>query len=238
MSFVGAFTDECGIFMVHKCVDGECQCPPGISVCPEASPGVCVDLQSDPENCGACGNACGGGTSCGSGTCVAFAPCGPPGMGVPSDCDGDPANGCETDTAKDPAHCGFCENACAPGAGCADAAAGTCSVPWTCGGMGLAECFSSYDCAADERCGQVQPPAAFELPLPCCEKGPHATGKLGSQCFSGGDCASGVCFFDGTAASFCSDICADAQDCSSKNDKLVVCAEIAGHPGNKFCAAP
>ena len=38
----------------------------------------CVSLQSDPSNCGACGNACGAGQGCSLGACVA---CGPGGEG-------------------------------------------------------------------------------------------------------------------------------------------------------------
>jgi len=38
------------------------------------------------------------------------------------DCDGDAANGCETDTRSAVAHCGRCSNACASGGACVDAA--------------------------------------------------------------------------------------------------------------------
>jgi hypothetical protein len=38
--------------------------------------GACVSLQSDPQNCGACGRACGAGQACSSGACVG---CGPNG---------------------------------------------------------------------------------------------------------------------------------------------------------------
>jgi len=36
--------------------------------------GACVSLQSDPQNCGACGTACGAGQGCSLGVCVASAP--------------------------------------------------------------------------------------------------------------------------------------------------------------------
>src|SRR5262249_9391911 len=42
---------------------------------------VCVNTQSDPKNCGACGNACTGGASCVVGSCVSkeiMASCGQP----------------------------------------------------------------------------------------------------------------------------------------------------------------
>jgi hypothetical protein len=70
------------------------------------------DTQTDPEHCGACGNACAAANatpSCAEGTCVIDA-C-DPGFG---DCDGVPSNGCETDTTSSAAHCGGCGMACTP----------------------------------------------------------------------------------------------------------------------------
>jgi hypothetical protein len=39
-------------------------CPPGLTLCN----GACVDVRTDPDNCGRCGNACPGG-ECGNGFC-------------------------------------------------------------------------------------------------------------------------------------------------------------------------
>jgi hypothetical protein len=36
-----------------------------------------------------------------------------------ADCNGVPSDGCEVDTTTDPAHCGGCGTACAPGHSCA-----------------------------------------------------------------------------------------------------------------------
>jgi len=51
---------------VGVCVAGECQltCLPGYTICG----GRCLDLSSDPANCGACGNDCGN-EACVNGTC-------------------------------------------------------------------------------------------------------------------------------------------------------------------------
>jgi len=49
-------------------------CPADERLCSDS----CVSLQSDPRNCGACGNACGAGQGCSLGVCVA---CGPSGEG-------------------------------------------------------------------------------------------------------------------------------------------------------------
>jgi hypothetical protein len=64
------------------CVDGACQCrtggtlclptrclpPPDITGCGSATR-LCVDLATDPVNCGACGNVCPAGVGCSAGRC-------------------------------------------------------------------------------------------------------------------------------------------------------------------------
>ena len=78
--------------------DGGCSAPN--MVCS----GVCIALDSDPSNCGACGNACIGSDSvCVAGKCG----CGVAGMDY---CDG---VGC-MDVSSDFNNCGFCGNACDP----------------------------------------------------------------------------------------------------------------------------
>jgi phospholipase C len=66
--------------------------------------GNCVDLQSDANNCGACGVRCGAG-QCAGGACAcpgALVTCG----------------GACVDTQSDTANCGGCGNACPNGSGC------------------------------------------------------------------------------------------------------------------------
>ncbi|MDC0672283.1 hypothetical protein [Nannocystis radixulma] len=46
-------------------------CAPGESVCGD----TCFDLQSDHDNCGDCGEACGAGDTCENGTCTGFDAC-------------------------------------------------------------------------------------------------------------------------------------------------------------------
>lgn len=88
----------------------------------DESNGCETDLAHDEVHCGACGVACPAlpharpgcaGGACSIGGCE----------GGYGDCDGQAANGCETDVASDPAHCGGCAEACASGERCEE---GTC----------------------------------------------------------------------------------------------------------------
>jgi len=75
--------------------NGSCECKPGLTDCN----GQCVDTDSDPDNCGSCGNGCPG--SCGGGECV-------------DNCDGfpDSCDGACTNTENDPLNCGDCGEVC------------------------------------------------------------------------------------------------------------------------------
>jgi hypothetical protein len=47
-------------------VNRQCQCKSGLSLCS----GACVDRRSDANNCGTCGNVCGGRRTCQNGVCA------------------------------------------------------------------------------------------------------------------------------------------------------------------------
>jgi hypothetical protein len=72
------------------------------------------DLNTDVNNCGMCGNICptpaGGTAGCAAGMCT-LAGCN---AGF-SNCDGNPANGCEFDTTVDANNCGGCGITCGSG---------------------------------------------------------------------------------------------------------------------------
>lgn len=101
--------------------------------------GVCRDLATDADNCGACGTVChlNAGTSanaCTSGTCA------PTCNGAWGNCDGNGANGCETplDTLTD---CGACGAACSLANADASCGTGTCELA-SCN-IGYASCDGS-----------------------------------------------------------------------------------------------
>ncbi len=100
-----------------RCAAGTCfaLCNAGVGDCvhppsPAPDDGCETPTASDVSNCGACGNACvtpTGTPACNAGVC-AIGDC-PGGTG---DCDGQIANGCETNLATTADHCGACGRAC------------------------------------------------------------------------------------------------------------------------------
>lgn len=113
---------------VAACVAGACAmgaCAAGFADCDRAAASGCEqDVRGDVANCGGCGITCRPANA--TGTCVA----GSCGVGACAagygDCDGNPANGCETDMRTSVAHCGRCGVACAAGDYCV---ASSCQTP-------------------------------------------------------------------------------------------------------------
>ncbi len=150
--------------IVQGCEDGECggsggsgpgpssssgpqPCPTGTKACGA----VCVDVENDEKNCGACGFVCEPGASCVNGFCTGGS-C-PPGL---QEC-----NGICVDIFSDPSHCGGCNQPCGPGGQCFDGQCfGFCEPPFVdCGGFCVdplvdhqhcGGCFSP--CDDDETC--------------------------------------------------------------------------------------
>ena len=144
------------------CADGGCElveCLDGFANCDGVDANGCeADLSADASNCGACGVGCAlpnATATCGDGLCE-VATC----VGGFSDCDGDPANGCEINLQLDDDNCGGCDSvcgeffacdagmcvpdACAPGTGdCNDDATDGCETDTqaddnNCGACGMA----------------------------------------------------------------------------------------------------
>ncbi|HEX6763918.1 MAG TPA: hypothetical protein VF103_00535 [Polyangiaceae bacterium] len=91
-------------------------CSSYVSPCPSACSECslrCVDLETDPSNCGACGTQCSGGRACKGGACICA--------------EGTEAcGGLCTKLDDDVMNCGACENVCPPGGACTD---GVCTEP-------------------------------------------------------------------------------------------------------------
>jgi hypothetical protein len=108
------------------CQAGGCACAAGTDLCARvtlsvadntvtgaASDQACVNLQSDAQHCGSCGNVCTGGQVCAQGSCAC-----PTGQTFCSDrC---------VDLASNLQNCGVCGNACTGGQVCDS---GTCACP-------------------------------------------------------------------------------------------------------------
>ena len=91
--------------------------PPPAAPCPESQElcdGLCYDLDTTANHCGACGTTCAAGEVCNAGTCEFGCPTGL------TECDG----GC-VDTQTSGTNCGACGAACAAGEVCD---AGACST--------------------------------------------------------------------------------------------------------------
>jgi hypothetical protein len=104
--------------------DDTATCMPPLQSCVTGGMSQCVDLTSNLNNCGACGNVCtpvpNALTSCAASMCtftcnVQF-----------RDCNGAAFDGCETNINVDPNNCGACGNLCAPGTQCQ---MGVCASP-------------------------------------------------------------------------------------------------------------
>lgn len=106
--------------------------PPTRLICGEAPQLACVDILTDPKNCGDCSIACtlpNESGVCADGTCVCK-------TGY-MDCDKNPVDHCKVNTLSDPNNCGGCGNICNPGESCLN---GTC------------KCGTGDACGPNETC--------------------------------------------------------------------------------------
>lgn len=176
---------------------------PSCEMCGGAS---CVDLATDPTNCGACGKVCPPGATCAGGACAcsgALTACG---------------DAC-VDTSVDLANCGGCDKPCPQGSLCEagqcacpgglEACNGPCvdtsSDPMNCGTCGNA-CGAGKVCnggACLANCGMLETCGAS-----CVDTSTSVTncGACGNTCAAGASCALGMCTCP-AATSACNGAC-------------------------------
>ncbi len=156
-----------------RCTSGNCAvtCDTDYANCDGDTGNGCeAFLPGDPENCGACGDACpdqGGTPSCNAGACALTCDA------THGDCDANSANGCEADLATSPSHCGTCGALCDGANAEASCSDGRCEL--TCD-------FGYEDCDGDATNGCE---AAIATDSEHC-------GRCGHSCL-GGECSAGTC---------------------------------------------
>ncbi len=131
---------------------------------------TCTNTDTDPQNCGSCGNVCPDPANA-SPTCSATGGCGfacDPGW---ADCNGLPGDGCERNirTATD---CGGCGVACAPMNATGTCATGTCAIASCSTGYGDCNTMPGDGCEADittpMRCGSCTNACTVANGVPGC----------------------------------------------------------------------
>jgi hypothetical protein len=164
--------------------------------------GTCVDLQTDRNNCGACGTICAadqnciagtctaqctGGTSCLAGFCRTACPSGT------TSCGGKCA-----DVSTDSANCGSCGHACPSGQGCTGGVCmTTCGNNFStggCSGPGLPTCGGSQTaCACGDNGG-----TCVDL-----QTDRNHCGACGTVCAADQNCIAGTCTAQCTGGTSC-----------------------------------
>ncbi|HTN84818.1 MAG TPA: hypothetical protein VL242_14055, partial [Sorangium sp.] len=137
----------------ESCVGGACvlgACAAGYANCDgEAANGCEVNTGTSVANCGACGALCAAANaaeSCLGGTCVMGA-C-DPGF---ANCNASALDGCEVNTASDPANCGGCNLACALANASETCLAGTCVLTGCEAGFANCDGETANGCEVDTR---------------------------------------------------------------------------------------
>ncbi len=224
------------------CVGGNCICPAGEVPCPNADPnnpvGKCVNLLTNPENCGQCGLSCGPGHLCCNGNCA--------------------------DPLTDEQNCGACGNACGANETCIGGVC--CPNARVCGNTCLAtacdatqcevcdpaqnRCVST--CVAGETCtnGVCADICGPTTCTGCCDGGECKAGTTNQTCGAGGGlcvscpsgtrCVNGACVCDSTSCpnGCCqNNVCAAGTTvaaCGKRGATCRVCDAASG----QVCCAP
>jgi len=166
----GSVSCRCGNF--PACVSG--------AVCATGATGTqqCVNLMTDPSNCGMIGHACGSGETCSAGTCIC------PGTGSACAAGQGCCGGRCVDTSADAMNCGMCGRSCPGDTTCSAGRClcGTeeCAAP---AGGSLGQLCCAGHCVAQDNsncgmCGSMCDPTASES----CIEGMSITGGSSICC--------------------------------------------------------
>jgi hypothetical protein len=228
--------------MPGPCPDGQCQCTDGRTECPFGEGGICRNLQSDPGNCGACGNSCDQGQRCQAGVCQDIV-C-PEGLILCGDsCVLGPACGQRCNENQDGSVCvaGSCQ--CPQGSKLCEGNEGMVCSDVTnddrnCGDCGVA-CQSGFECRASQCQAIVCPQGRIWCSSACvdpqtdtqncggCTPGPSAgLGCAGDDCCAQYGLVS--CGFPGSEYFACTTLSSDPYNCGT-------CGNVC--PGNDRCSA-
>lgn len=211
--------------------DGTCgiqSCNPGFEDCDHDPGNGCeINKDSDPKNCGQCGNDCftpGDSTNwvCNQGKCQ-VSNC-PTGAG---DCNHNPSDKCEVNLTNDPKNCGYCGHVCAITHATATCVNGKCTLEAGNCDQGWADCNGDpsdgceQDIAADpNHCGSCTTVCSTANGLPACQSGSCSIG-----------CKSGFGNCDGKVGNGCEiDLNTDAKHCGkcstvcSTNNASSICS--------------
>jgi hypothetical protein len=168
--------------------------------------GGCVQLQTDPMNCGSCGRACAANDLCSAGACV---PAGCPAGFADCDATGD----CETNVVSDTRHCGSCGNACSMANGNPLCMAGQCGIIcWN----GYANCDLNAANGCETSLGEVANCGACGRPC----YAPHATVQCACGTCTIVACLPGRRDADGSVLNGCEANClpSGAETCNGVDD--------------------
>ena len=146
---------KCGVFCDPVVVGGVGACAAGTCVCPSSAPTicsygderVCTNLETQNDNCGACGHYCINGT-CSSAACGCAA-------GLQACPANDGRDTICTTLATDGANCGQCGHACPNSSSCQGGVcvSGGCPVGWTmCSGICINTDYDDLNCGG---CGHA-----------------------------------------------------------------------------------
>jgi hypothetical protein len=207
---------DCGGRCVLPADDaGTCKCQGALTLCTAG----CVDLLSDPDNCGSCGRTCGSGLGCISGDCAC-----PAGKTFCNDgCrdltgDHDNCGSCGT-VCPDELVCwrGICNDRCGPFQTlCNGSCAALFNDPQNCGACGYA-CGFGQTCTRSEctcAVGYVSCGNSCIDPL----NDDKNCGACGLACRSGQRCTAGTCACpqgDTDCGGTCIDLTSDSRNCGA-----------------------